>query len=29
MSLRRSQHHGGTMANAMQSDLPDAIQDIV
>ena len=29
MRLRGSQRHGGTMANAMQSDLPDAIWDIV
>ena len=29
MSLHGSQRHGGTMANAMQSDLPDAIWDIV
>jgi len=29
MSLRGSQRHGGTMTNAMQSDLPDAIWDIV
>jgi len=29
MGLRRSQRHGGTMANAMQSNLPDAIRDIM
>ena len=29
MNLRRSQRHGGTMANAMQSDLPDTVQDVV
>ena len=29
MSLRRSQRHGGTMANAMQSDLPNMIWDVV
>ena len=29
MDMCRSQRHGGTMANAMQSDLPDAIRDIV
>ena len=29
MNLRRSQRHGGTMANAMQSDLPDMVQDVV
>ena len=25
MDLRRSQRHGGTMANAMQSDLPNTV----
>ena len=29
MELRRSQCHGGTMANAMQSDLPDMVRDVV
>ena len=29
MDLRRSQRHGGTMANAMQSDLPDTVRDVV
>ena len=29
MSLRGSQRHGGTMANAVQSDFPDVIRDIV
>ena len=29
MNLRRSQRHGGTMANAMQSDLPDTVRDVV
>ena len=29
MSLRGSQRHGGTVANAMQSDLPDMVQDVV
>ena len=29
MGLRRSQRHGGTMANAMQSDLPDKVRDVV
>ena len=29
MSLHESQSHGGTMANAMQSDLPNTIWDIV
>ena len=29
MDLHRSQRHDGTMANAMQSDLPDVIRDIV
>ena len=29
MGLRRSQRHGGTMANAMQSDLPNMIWDVV
>ena len=29
MGLRRSQRHGGTMANAMQSDLPDMVWDVV
>ena len=29
MGLRRSQHHGSTMADAMQSDLPDVIWDVV
>ena len=29
MSLHGSQRHGGTMANAMHSDLPDVIRDIV
>ena len=27
MGLRRCQRHGSTMANAMQSDLPDIVQD--
>ena len=29
LSLHGSQHHGGTMTNAMQSDLPNVIWDIV
>ena len=29
MGLRRSQHHGGTMANAMQSKLPDTVRDVM
>ena len=29
MDLRRSQRHGGTMANTMQSNLPDTVQDVV
>ena len=29
MGLRRSQRHGGTMANAMQSDLPNMVWDVV
>jgi len=29
MSLHRSQCHGGTMANAMQSDLPNTVWDVV
>ena len=29
MDLRRSQRHGGTMANAMQSDLPDMVRDVM
>ena len=29
MDLHRSQRHGGTMANAMQSDLPNVIRDIM
>ena len=29
MGLRRSQRHGGTMANAMQSDLPNMVRDVV
>ena len=29
MDLRRSQRHGGTMANAMQSDLLDMVRDVV
>ena len=29
MSLRGSQRHGGTVANAMQSDLPNVIRDIM
>ena len=29
MDLRRSQRHGGTMANAMQSDLPNTIWDVM
>ena len=27
--LRNSQRHGGTMANAMQSDLPDMVRDVM
>ena len=27
--LRSSQHHGGTMTNAMQSDLPDTVWDVM
>ena len=29
MDLHRSQRHGGTMANAMQSDLSDMVRDVV
>ena len=29
MGLRRSQRHGGTMANAMQSDLPNTVWDVM
>ena len=29
MNLRRSQCHGGTKANAMQSDLPDMVRAIM
>ena len=29
MGLRSSQRHGGTMTNAMQSDLPDTVRDVV
>ena len=29
MGLRRSQRHGGTMANAMQSDLPNTVRDVM
>jgi len=29
MGLRRSQRHGGTMANAMQSDLPNKVRDVM
>ena len=29
MGLRRCQRHGGTMVNAMQSDLPDTVQNVV
>ena len=29
MGLRRSQCHGGTMVDAVQSDLPNMIRDIV
>ena len=29
MGLHRSQHQGGTMANAMQSDLPNMVQDVM
>jgi len=29
IGLRRSQRHGGTMANAMQSDLPDMVRDVM
>ena len=29
MGLRRSQRHGGTMVNTMQSDLPNTVQDVV
>ena len=29
MELRRSQRHGGTMANAMQRDLPDTVRDVM
>ena len=28
-SLRSSQHHGSTMTNAMQSDLPDTVRDVM
>ena len=27
--LRSSQRHGGTMMNAMQSDLPDTVRDVM
>ena len=27
--LRSSRHHGSTMMNTMQSDLPDMVQDVV
>ena len=29
MGLCRSQRHDGTMANAMQSDLPDMVRDVM
>ena len=29
MGLRSSQRHGGTMTNAMQSDLPDTVWDVM
>ena len=29
MGLRSSQRHGSTMTNTMQSDLPDAVQDVM
>jgi hypothetical protein len=29
VDLRRSQCHGSTMANAMQSNLPDTVRDVV
>ena len=29
MDLRRRQCHGGTMANAMQSDLPNTVWDVM
>ena len=29
MDLRRSQRHGGTMMNAIQSDLPDTVSDVM
>ena len=29
MDLRRSQRHGGTMVNAMQSDLSDMVRDVM
>ena len=29
VGLRRSQRHGGTMTNAMQSDLPDMVRAIM
>ena len=29
MGLRSSQRHGGTMTNAMQSDLPNTVQDVM
>ena len=29
MDLRRSQRHGSTMENAMQSDLPNTVWDVV
>jgi len=29
MGLCSSQRHGGTMTNAMQSDLPDTVQDVM
>ena len=29
MGLCKSQRHGGTMANAMQSDLPNTVRDVM
>ena len=29
MDLCRSQRHGGTMADTVQSDLPDTVRDVV
>ena len=29
MDLRRSQCHGGTMANTVQSDIPDTVRDVM